>query len=123
MWDHYCEKSFDDIFSRAKELEADQLTFRMLYKSGDSNLPQNKWIDEHRYPDEKKEELDNYIKCNGIKLETVSFGAVRYAIQGMSILVDSDCMNQHPSDDVRYLILRPNCKLYTKWNEPGSLLF
>ena len=26
-------------------------------------------------------------------------------------------------DAVKYLILRPNCKLYSKWDDKGSLIF
>jgi hypothetical protein len=26
-------------------------------------------------------------------------------------------------EDVKYLILRPDCKIYTQWDDPGSILF
>jgi hypothetical protein len=41
----------------------------------------------------------------------------------MSVVVDDDCMSTEVKEDVKYLILQPNCKLYTKWDDEGSLLF
>jgi len=41
----------------------------------------------------------------------------------MSVVVDDDCMSTADKEDIKYLILRENCKLYTKWDDGGSLLF
>ena len=46
-----------------------------------------------------------------------------YDIDEMSMVVDDDCMSGEVKEDVKYLILQPNCKLYTKWDDRGSLLF
>lgn len=121
MWSHYDYKDFGKIFSRAKELGADQITFRMLYTSGNPELPQNQWVEQHRFGSKKA--LDMYIKENGTALEPVSFGAMRYDVEGISTILDNDCMSTKTQDEVRYLVLRPNCRLYTKWSTPGSLLF
>ena len=56
-------------------------------------------------------------------LERLPFGALRYSVDGISTVVDDDCMNQEVKDTLKYLILRPDCKLYTKWDDAGSLLF
>ena len=42
----------------------------------------------------------------------------------MSTVVDEDCMaKSEEKKALKYLILRPNCKLYTQWDDKGSLLF
>jgi hypothetical protein len=108
------------IFDKLKAVGADQVTFRRLYTSG-KGVPQDKWIDEHEYLSYNL--LSTYIEKNGRPLERLPFGAMRYSIRGMSTVVDDDCMSTEVKDSVKYLILRPNCKLYTKWDDEGSLLF
>jgi hypothetical protein len=121
MWSEYDRWSFEQIFNRAGSLFPQQITFRILYTSGNENLPQNQWINSHEY--KHAGELRNWIINNGYPLETVSFGATRYGVKGMSVLLDDDCMSTTSRDTVRYLILRPDCHLYTKWNRKASLLF
>jgi hypothetical protein len=121
MWSCYDSINPSVIFDRAKVLGANQITFRILYTSGDKNSPQNIWIKNHLY--KGKQKLDEYIIKKGCKLETVSFGATRYDVEGISTLLDQDCMVTKPLSDVRYLVLRPNCHLYTKWNSVASILF
>lgn len=41
----------------------------------------------------------------------------------MSTVLDEDCMSEEAKESVKYLILRPNCKLYSKWDDKGSLVF
>lgn len=129
MVDYYNDKSPAEIFERAKALGANQITFRVLYNN---DLPQNDaekeiagWIIKHKATDEKIKEINEYIKKNGRLLEVLPFGAYRYSVHGMSCVVDDDCMNTNsgPKEEVKYLILRPNCKLYTKWDDEGSILF
>lgn len=113
----------DYIFHRAKNnLKADQITFRILYESG-LNTPQDQWIQQNRVSDYKIKEINEYIKLNGHPLERLSFGAMRYSVNGMSVVVDEDCMNTEVKEELKYMILRPNCKLYTKWDDQGSLVF
>lgn len=121
LWYYYQGVAIGRIFKKAQELGADQITFRLLYQSGNPELPQNKWIAEHQYCE--KDKLDKFIRENGTPLEPVSFGAMRYNVQGISTILDDDCMSKKVNDEVRYLVLRPNCRLYTKWSTPGSLLF
>lgn len=111
------------IFLRCKELGADQVTFRKLY-SGKEDNEVNKWIKGNAADDRLFVVINTYIERNGHRLEVLPFGAVRYSVHGMSCLVDSDCMSTAGDKDVvKYMILRPNCKLYTKWDDNGSLLF
>jgi len=128
MVDYYNDKTPAEIFERAKVLGANQITFRVLYNT---ETPQNEaekeiagWIIKHKANDDKIKEINEYIKKNGRLLEILPFGAYRYSVHGMSCVVDDDCMNSSGAkEEVKYLILRPNCKLYTKWDDEGSILF
>ena len=67
--------------------------------------------------------IEAYIKDHGIKLETLPFGATRYAIGNISTVIDDDCMAVNTEKNLKYLILREDGRLYTHWNSKGSLLF
>ena len=52
-----------------------------------------------------------------------------YWVAGLSIVVDSDGLakddtkTQAPGENYKYLILQPDCKLYSQWDDPASLVF
>lgn len=122
MNDVYNDVRFDEFFDRAERFGADQITFRCLYTSGDDTLPQNVWINKHFYA--YKKELDDFITKNGTPLEKLPFGAIRYSYKGISTVVDVNSMSTGLAvGPVKYLVLRPNCKLYTRWDDEGSILF
>lgn len=106
------------------ELHADQVTFRQMYASEDST-EQNKWISEHKFSNDLKHLLCGFLKVNGKRAGETLYGAPIYYINGMSVVFDDDCMGKNPKKDntVKYLILRPNCKLYSSWDDPASLVF
>lgn len=112
----------DEIFLDAMLLGADQITFRVLYSS-QSGTPQDEWIDVHRCDDEHVQQIRDYIKSRGRLLEILEFGAKRYSVDGMSVVLDDDCMSTEPKASLKYLILRPDCKLYSHWDDPASLVF
>ena len=70
------------------------------------------------------EQIKNYIKSH-IPLYRLSFGAICYSVDGLSVVIDDDCMskNNTVSETVKYVILRPNAKIYTRWDDPASILF
>lgn len=124
MTDVYNSFSAEQIFSYAKTwLGADQITFRELYQSGDPLLKQNQWIAEHACDYSKLYEIQQYIKTHGSMLEQLPFGANKYSVDGMSVVVDDDCMSKEANKALKYLVLRPNCKLYSRWDDKGSLFF
>jgi hypothetical protein len=41
----------------------------------------------------------------------------------MSVIMDEDCMAKANNEDFKYLIIRPNGKLYGSWDDPASLIF
>ncbi|MCF7835124.1 radical SAM protein [Candidatus Gracilibacteria bacterium] len=131
MVDYYNDIDPVDIFNRAKELGANQITFRVLY---DSDTPVefqsskekeiSQWIKDHRANPDVIKKINEYIIKHGKKLERLPFGAYRYSVHGMSCVVDEDCMSTAEDNDVmKYLILRPDCHLYSKWDDAGSRLF
>ena len=65
------------------------------------------------------------IKRKGKYLDTLEYGADRYDFRGFSVVVDEDSMAQSDKkkESVKYLILRPDGHLYTKWDTKASLLF
>jgi sulfatase maturation enzyme AslB (radical SAM superfamily) len=115
--------------ARCANLGANQTIFRVLYTplAADQTSEAHKvttWIRKHRLDsDDFNAEMEYAIKNHGRKLEVLPFGSVRYAINGVSTIVDNDCMSESVKEEIRYLILRPDCKLYTKWDEIASLLF
>jgi len=116
-----------DVFDYCKTLGADQVTFRKMYVSNDNATEQNKWLAENL---DKSIELEFFpllnkeIKEHGVYLDTLEYGSDRYSYEGMSVVIDTDCMSKGINKDaVKYLILRPNCKLYSKWDDKGSLIF
>jgi sulfatase maturation enzyme AslB (radical SAM superfamily) len=123
MTDRYNGVTGDDIFKRAALLGADQLTFRRLYESG-GELPEDRWVREHSVASSFWPDIDAFIRAEGRVLERLPYGALRYSVRGISTLVDGDCMAvAEEASAIRYLILRPDCKLYTKWDDRGSKLF
>ena len=103
-------------------LGADQITFRVLYSSG-LDTPQDRWIAENAASADYVGDIKSYITNNGTVLGRLAFGAVKYGILGMSTVIDDDCMSQTAKEEYKYLILRPNCKLYSRWDDPASLIF
>lgn len=122
MTDAYNDCTQEALFERLKALNVDQVTFRVLYTSG-KNTPEDVWIKEHKTKCTVIENLRKYITSTGRTLEQLPFGAMRYSVKSISTVVDSDCMSQKVAETIRYVILRPDCKLYTKWDDKGSLLF
>lgn len=118
----YNQEHPKNIFEKAKELGANQITFRKLYGNG-TDCEQDKWIRDFSTSDETFDFIQEYICENGIKLHKLSFGAIKYSIDEISTVIDFDCMSKEFKDSLKYMILRPNCKLYSQWDDKGSLIF
>lgn len=140
IWNEYSKHTIEDVFNRSDELGADQITFRKLYHSPEENTKQDLWIkkntDKLFIETDLKDNffensidyfksLEKYITKNGHFIGRLPFGALKYSINGISTVVDNNCMSEmeEEMDVYKYLILRPNCKLYTDWSDKGSLLF
>lgn len=133
MTSAYNEKSAKEILEGCKFLGADQITFRKLYHSDDDS-PQTQWVKSNAVKPWVLEKLHLYIagstsngKINtdghGTPLYRLPFGPMAYSINGMSTVVDDNCMNKESYDQLKYVILRENGKLYCQWDDEGSLIF
>jgi hypothetical protein len=112
-----------DLFEKCRELGADQVTLRKLYDAGDCS-PQSKWVKDNKASDKYLAELHSYITFRGRKLRTLEYGYDVYSIHHMSTVLDTDCMSEDADKTaLKYLILRPNGKLYSLWDDASSLIF
>ena len=109
--------SVENIFKTAKRLGADQLTFRKLYAEGDN--PQSQWIKKFAVDESVFDEIDKYIINNGRLMGVLPYGYHQYSVDGISVVVDKDCMNEGRSqkETSKYFVLRPDCKLYDGWQK------
>jgi molybdenum cofactor biosynthesis enzyme MoaA len=120
MISKYAHYSIGEIFDRLNYFNVDQVTFRYLYAYGDSKKAE--WVKTHRLSQDKFNKLKKQVKERGTALESLPFGQTRYSFNGISTVLDDDCMNEKAKDTLKFLILKDN-KLYTKWYDKGSLLF
>ena len=118
------EDNVKAIFETCRFYGADQITLRVLYSSG-TGTPQDQWISENRAYDETVEALRNYVTSNGTVLGVLPHGATKYSVGGLCVVIDEDCMDKSDKvdEDYKYLILQPDCKLYSQWDDPSSLIF
>ena len=115
----------ESIIELCGALGADQITFRALW-SPDDTTEQGKWIKEHvtEITTGFIDELKADVKKDGKYLDTLEYGADRYDYYGFSVVIDEDSMSQEKNKTaVKYLILRPNGHLYSKWDSKASLIF
>ena len=113
------------VLAKCKEYGADQLTCRALWTSEDGTS-QAAWIKDnvteitYNFIKHFKEE----VKVKGKYLDTLEYGADRYDFEGFSTVIDEDSMAQEAyKKAVKYLILRPDGHLYSKWDTKSSLIF
>ena len=111
------------FFKTANELNADQITFRVLYTSTGGKSEEDKWIEEHRIHEDMMKAIKDYIIENGELIGVLTFGAKQYGVRGISTVIDQDCMNKEIKETLKYIILREDLKLYSKWSTKSSLLF
>lgn len=116
-----CGLTYDEmihaIFMKAKMLGADQITFRKFYTDGDNE--QSRWIKENEVDGVFFETLRHYVKSEGRIIGILPYGYHQYSVDGISVVIDEDCMNQGKlqKETSKYFVLRPNCKLYDGWNK------
>jgi hypothetical protein len=119
----YDEWTPKEIFQKVRDMGASQLTLRVFYQSSTPS-PQNRWIAKHRIADAKVAEINSYIETNGSVLGVLEYGATNYSVDGLSVVLDDDCMNKKVKAHVqKYWILRDDGKLYSQWDNPASRVF
>ncbi|MGB2578176.1 hypothetical protein AAIR98_000867 [Elusimicrobium simillimum] len=122
MTSFYDNKHPFAIMSRLKELGADQVTFRKLYTAG-KNTPQAKWIAENKPAKSTLTGITSFIQSTGKPIRLLEYGQTLYSVMDMATVVDNDCMAKEVKEELKYVILRPDCKLYSQWDDKASLIF
>lgn len=119
------EKNPEALFAFMKNVYgADQVTLRVLY-AGDDDRPENVFVRENSASEGTVQALKAYVKEQGALLGKLPYGAYKYGINGMSVVMDSDSMGKDvvDVDSCKYLILRPDCHLYSSWDDHASMVF
>lgn len=139
MFKHYDDFTPQDILSKCKELRADQVTFRKMYR-GHEDTAENLYVSINKCSEKTLNDIENYIEGGktyypstgnfqeyaqgeGEFLYRLPFGGKVYSVMGMSVVIDNDCMSKETNDTLKYIILRENGKLYCRWDDEGSLIF
>lgn len=132
MLKEYDGYSAEHIILRCKDLGADQITFRKMYCPKTNFTPQSDWVKQHSSSEETIKRIKEYIQGTsnnghqdgkGKLLYQLPFGPFVYSIMGMSVVIDDNCMGQESALSLKYIILRENGKLYSQWDDEGSLIF
>ena len=110
-------------FKWAKNYDIEQLTFRKLYYLDMPFCDQRTWVANHQLEEIKFHRIVDYIKQYGTPIARLPFGYIQYSLGGISTLVDDNCMSKDEIDNFKYMILRPNGHLYSRWDDKGSLVF
>lgn len=126
-------KYFDDFAERPEVLfnlmksvyRANQVTLRVLYAPEGDMRPESIWVRENSAKPGTVRSLKDYVKYHGNLLGRLPYGALKYGVDGMSVVIDDDSMGkaEPATDTYKYLILRPDCRLYSSWDDPASLIF
>lgn len=119
------EEAVEEVIIWCKEFKADQITCRALWTSEDGT-PQAEWIKENvtKKTFDFIKTFKEIVKRDGRYLDTLEYGADRYDYKDFSVVVDEDSMAQEgKKDSVKYLIVRPNGHLYSRWDSKASLVF
>lgn len=114
----------DSLLYLAKTFGADQVTLRKMY----CNNPLSKqsiWVEENTDKIEYDKFKEFFNQHSDRIIRKLEYGQNVYDIDDMSVVYDDDCMAKkpHANDELKYLILRPDCKLYSQWDSKASLIF
>ena len=117
------------IIDRCKFLGANQITFRKMYIDGKVKSPESEWVIKNACLETTLWNIKQYVeggkvvKGYGEFLYKLPFGGKVYSIEGMSTVMDDDCMSKENNDALKYIVLREDGKLYCRWDDKGSLIF
>ena len=117
------DKPVEDIFKRLVDLNVDQVTFRELWYDSNVDLPETKWVLENDVDKKKIETIKDYIGVYGEALYKLPYGQIVYSVDGMSTIIDDDCMADNDNLNLKYIILQSDNRLYCRWDDKGSLIF
>lgn len=104
---------------------AQQCTLRVLWCNEEDDSPEARFVKANKADNSTVHALRRYVEHNGTILGKLPFGAVKYSVDGLCVVMDGDSMAKAvpAAEDYKYLILRPDCKLYSSWDDPASIIF
>lgn len=114
----YCP---EDYFGYGNYLDVEQMTFRKIYADGDCEAAN--WVYNHQFDDRKYDDIIRYVEKEGTPICTLPYGYTQYSVNGISTVIDNNCMAKQNINEMKYAILRSNGKLYSRWDDKGSLIF
>lgn len=132
MLKEYDNCEAEDIIKRCKDLDADQITFRTMYCPKANFTPQSNWVNQNSASSLTIKRVKEFVQGTPISghqdgcgrlLYQLPFGPFVYSVYGMSVVMDDNCMGKESSITLKYVILRENGKLYSQWDDEGSLIF
>lgn len=103
------------------ETGIDQVTFRKIYADGAGE--EATWVQNNLYSEENFKNIQKHIKRFGTPIAALPYGFIQYSVHGVSTVIDDNCMAKNEIESYKYAILRPNGKLYSRWDDLGSLIF
>jgi len=115
------KQGLDLVLRNIRLCLADQVTFRRLYVQ--EGTPQGDWIKKNACSREFLDRLETHILNNGKRLGILEYGQEQWSYDNASYVFDRDCMAKDQKEAMKYLILRPNARLYSKWDDSASLVF
>jgi hypothetical protein len=113
----YNKYSPEEVINRLLELNADQATFRVLWAGKDDNEI-SRWIKSNSVAQDFVENIEIYCATKGKHLPA---SYPKYQLGNLTIVLDEDCMAEKSVGEIRYLILRSDCNLYTRWDTASSI--
>lgn len=112
-----------NLVAFCKENKVEQLTVRPIRKpekSEDGGVAE--WTGDNAPGEDSIKKINDYIRKEGKRLMTFSYGAEIYDLDGQNIAI-SDCLTIKPeTDEIRQLIFFPDGHLRYDWQYRGAIL-
>ncbi len=117
------ENWVEAFFKKCEAYWVDQVIFRELFTSWEWQI--DTWIQKNAFDDRLLRKIKRFIKREWKALARLPFWQLLYSVHGkISTLVDDDCMDSKGNiESQKYSIIRQNGKLYSHWDDEGSLIF
>jgi hypothetical protein len=121
MTDEFEKTGMENVFRIICTLQADQVTFRKLYSQ--KGTEQGDWVEKHACSSGFIADIEKLIRENGRLIGVLEYGQEQWSFGGVSYVFDKDCMAKDVKESFKYLVLRPNARLYSSWDDRASLIF
>jgi len=112
-----------NLIAFCKKNKVEQLTVRPIRKpekSEDEDV--SEWTGKNAPSEDSIKKINDYIRKEGKRLMTFSYGAEIFDIDGQNIAI-SDCLTIKPeTDEIRQLIFFPDGHLRYDWQYKGAIL-